>query len=149
MPDESQGTQTQRIDLMLPSRLDQLALVDSMARDVLSDFVMEDRDKDFVALAIHETVANAIMHGNRFDHNRFVQVSFHIEATGLQVDVEDEGPGFNPDELPDPTNPENLLKPHGRGLLFVQKFMDKVEFKAGSKGMIVRLWKSAPYRGNP
>ncbi len=87
-----------------------------------------------VDLAIRESVANAVKHGNRFDESKMVQVSFADVEEGLEIKVRDFGSGFSVDEIPDPTNPENLLKTDGRGILFMRSFMDEVEWSNPSGG---------------
>ena len=146
MPEDPESITPLRIDLVLPSTLQHLDLVDGVTQHLLSHCNLADGERDFVGLAVHETVANAIVHGNRQDRNRFVTVAFTVDAAAFHVEVTDEGQGFNPEHLPDPTNPDNLLKPHGRGLWFVRRFMDRVEFESLERGMRVRLWK---YAGAP
>jgi Anti-sigma regulatory factor (Ser/Thr protein kinase) len=129
-------------ELNLPSRIDsvdQAAIeADKFARDVgLSDeFIFA------VDLAIRESVANAVKHGNKFDESKHVEVGLADSANGFEITVRDHGPGFAPDEIPDPTNPENLLKTNGRGILFMRSFMDEVEWTNHSGGgMVVRMLK--------
>ena len=95
-----------------------------------------------VDLAIRESVANAVKHGNKFDESKEVEVTFENSADGFQVTVRDFGSGFAVDEIPDPTNPENLLKANGRGILFMNSFMDEVTWvNHGEGGTVVRMVK--------
>ena len=67
---------------------------------------------DFVSavdLAVRESVANAVKHGNKFDPEKEVEVTFQRSSNGVEILVRDFGPGFAPDEIPDPTNPVNLM----------------------------------------
>ena len=79
-----------------------------------------------IDLAIRESVANAVKHGNKFDESKDVEVTFENSPGEFAVTVRDHGDGFDVDEIPDPTNPENLLKANGRGILFMNSFMDEV-----------------------
>ena len=95
-----------------------------------------------VDLAIRESVANAVKHGNRFDENKAVQVTFSDIDEGLEIKVRDFGTGFTVEDIPDPTNPENLLKTDGRGILFMRSFMDEVEWSnPDDGGLVVRMLK--------
>jgi serine/threonine-protein kinase RsbW len=129
-------------ELNLPSKIDsvdQAAIeADKFAREVgLSDeFIFA------VDLAIRESVANAVKHGNKFDESKHVEVGLSDSENGFEIKVRDHGSGFAPDEIPDPTNPENLLKANGRGILFMRSFMDEVEWTNHSGGgMVVRMLK--------
>lgn len=81
-----------------------------------------------VDLAIRESVANAVKHGNKFDESKKVVISFADTVDRFAISVRDFGSGFAVEEIPDPTNPENLLKANGRGILFMNSFMDEVEW---------------------
>lgn len=95
-----------------------------------------------VDLAIRESVANAVKHGNKFDEAKKVIVNFADTDKGLEISVRDFGPGFAVEDIPDPTNPENLLKSNGRGILFMNSFMDEVEWSnPEGGGLEVRMVK--------
>jgi serine/threonine-protein kinase RsbW len=103
--------------------------------------------RDNIELALREALANAIVHGNRSALDKLVRIESTIEAGELVVRVFDQGAGFEPDQVPDPRAPENLLKPGGRGLLLMRAFMDRVEFRyVPGSGMAVTLRKSLPPR---
>ena len=100
---------------------------------------------DFIGsidLAIRESVANAVKHGNKFDETKKVQITFSDLSEGFEITVRDFGSGFAVDEIPDPTDPENLLKTNGRGILFMRSFMDEVDWEnPPGGGMKVRMVK--------
>jgi serine/threonine-protein kinase RsbW len=100
-------------------------------------------------LALEEAVVNALRHGHRFDPAKQVRVRFRVDAYEALAEVEDEGPGFDPDSVPDPTAAENLDKPSGRGLLLMRHFTSWVRFHG--RGNFVTLCRtgpaSAPLRG--
>ncbi|MBM3779649.1 MAG: ATP-binding protein [Acidimicrobiia bacterium] len=91
---------------------------------------LDDDARHWVGLAVRESVVNAILHGNCGDVEKRVVVEFSYlqedAATGLAISVRDEGCGFDPDSLPDPLAPENLLKPSGRGIFLIRSFMDEM-----------------------
>jgi serine/threonine-protein kinase RsbW len=95
-----------------------------------------------IDLAIRESVANAVKHGNKFDEGKDIEVTFADISDGFEITVRDHGSGFAVDDIPDPTNPENLLKANGRGILFMNSFMDEVKWENHSEGgTVVRMVK--------
>jgi serine/threonine-protein kinase RsbW len=75
-----------------------------------------------------EAVNNAIMHGNKYDPEKKVTVVINCRGQNMKIIVEDEGPGFKPGEIPDPTRPENIENLAGRGVFLMSKLADKIEF---------------------
>jgi serine/threonine-protein kinase RsbW len=92
-----------------------------------------------VRLAVEEALVNAIKHGHRGDASKQVRVRYRVESDRLTVEVEDQGPGFRPERVPDPLAPENLERDCGRGLLLMRKFMTSVRYN--DKGTCVTLCK--------
>jgi serine/threonine-protein kinase RsbW len=118
---------------------------------VVSDHVgrMAGLDEDslhWVSVAVRESVVNAIKHGNKNDESKRVVVEFTAlplhDPEELVIRVEDEGEGFDPEEIADPLAPENILKSSGRGIFLIRSFMDDVRLKRGKeRGMEVRMVK--------
>ena len=95
-----------------------------------------------IDLAIRESVANAVKHGNKFADEKTVDLTLARTPEGFEITVRDYGTGFAVDDIPDPTNPENLLKANGRGILFMRSFMDVVEWhNHADGGTVVRMIK--------
>jgi serine/threonine-protein kinase RsbW len=92
-----------------------------------------------IKLAVEEAINNAIKHGNKFDPQKFVKFSFDVGPQRTVVTVADQGDGFDPDSLDDPTLDENLEKPTGRGVMLMHAYMDEVRYNA--KGNQVRMVK--------
>jgi serine/threonine-protein kinase RsbW len=92
-----------------------------------------------IKLAVEEALTNAIKHGNQLDRAKKVHVRFHATADRFEVSIRDEGPGFDPDDVPDPTAPENLERPCGRGLLLMRSYMTEVVYH--DRGRAVRMAK--------
>lgn len=90
-----------------------------------------------IRLALEEAITNAFVHGNSTVPDATVIVDYHVDARTVDVAVEDQGPGFNPDHLPDPTREENLSKPSGRGVMLMRAYMTEVVFN--EPGNRVRL----------
>lgn len=95
-----------------------------------------------IDMAVREAVTNAVLHGNGQDESKVVEIQFKSSANALEIVVRDEGRGFNPESVPDPTDPQNLLKTSGRGILFMRTFMDEVEWsRHPDGGTVVRMVK--------
>ena len=130
------------MELKLPSRIESVEEAASHAESFVREAGLGDEFASAVDLAVRESVANAVKHGNKFDPGKEVELSFEHSDKGLEITVRDHGPGFAPEDVPDPTNPANLLKENGRGILFMRAFMDVVEWHNHSDGgMIVKMTK--------
>ncbi len=122
------------IEVTISSALDKLELVQTFT-DCITDFMRFDEDTaHWIGMSVRESVTNAIQHGNRLDMNKRVSIRFEIEPDRLAISVKDQGQGFRADELPNPLDSDNLLKPSGRGVFFIRTFMDEVEFRTLSHG---------------
>lgn len=114
------------VELTLESSLDKLEMVEEVARRV-SGMAGFDEESEFqIEMAVHETVINAIAHGNKEDPQKNVWLKFQIFGDRLEISVRDEGKGFKIDTVPDPLAEENILNVSGRGIFLIQKFMDDV-----------------------
>jgi serine/threonine-protein kinase RsbW len=92
-----------------------------------------------IKLAMEEAVVNAIKHGNRFDKCKRVFIRYSCSPNVFTVSVRDEGDGFDPSRIPDPTAPENLALPCGRGIMLMSAYMDRVEYsRRGSEVTMVK-----------
>lgn len=91
-------------------------------------------ESELISVAIREAARNAVMHGNECDTQKHVTLSFEIAPKTFRVSVRDEGKGLNPDDIPDPLAPENLLKPSGRGIFLMRSFMDEVHIRNTNPG---------------
>ena len=129
-------------ELAFPSRIE--AIEDAAA--ALAEFVSRSgigADAAFgIDMAVREAVTNAVLHGNRQDESKVVEIQFKSSGDALEIIVRDEGRGFNPESVPDPTEAQNLLKTNGRGILFMRTFMDEVEWSHHPEGgTVVRMVK--------
>jgi serine/threonine-protein kinase RsbW len=85
-------------------------------------------------LAITEATTNAIIHGNKNNKLKLVRIYVYVEDSTLTVKIKDEGKGFDPTTVPDPTDPENLLKDSGRGLYLMRVYMDSLTYNQTAEG---------------
>jgi serine/threonine-protein kinase RsbW len=122
------------IELTLPSQIESVDESAVFAEKVARDWGYPDEFISSIDLAVRESVANAVKHGNKFNEDKPVKVSFADTNEGFEMTIRDFGHGFNVDSIPDPTDPANLLKVSGRGILFMRSFMDVVEWETNDDG---------------
>jgi serine/threonine-protein kinase RsbW len=133
------------VRITIRSRFDELDLVDSVAEAVLHFLHFGSEVVERISLAVREAAANAIQHGNGPESDEPVSIRFGLEGRELTIEVQDGGAGFDPDSLPDPLAPENLLNTGGRGILLMRSFMDDVAFSFQTDaGTLVTLRKQLP-----
>ncbi|MBD3392714.1 MAG: SpoIIE family protein phosphatase [Chitinivibrionales bacterium] len=89
-------------------------------------------------ITLTELLANAIGHGNNEDHSRKVTIGHVVNRAAARIGIMDEGEGFDPQSIPDPTLPENLVKDHGRGLYIVSNYVDKMEFNEKGNRVLIQ-----------
>ena len=129
-------------ELVLPSRIEAIAEAAAAAAEVVRRSGLGEEAAFGVDMAVREAVTNAVLHGNQQNETKPVEISFTSSSTGLEITVRDGGEGFDPASVPDPTNPENILKASGRGILFMRTFMDEVEWSRHPQGgTVVRMIK--------
>lgn len=128
-----------RFDETIPSELDAAERIQDRIIALVEQHGFTARDVFGMRLALEEAIVNAIKHGNRMDPDKSVQIHCEVDDARAFVRVEDEGPGFNPTDIPDPTAEENLEKPGGRGIMLMRAFMTRVEYVGD--GNIVELEK--------
>ena len=122
------------IEVIISSALDNLDLIQTLT-DCITDFMKFDEDSaHWIGMSVRESVTNAIQHGNKLDLSKTVDIRFEVMPDKLSISVKDQGNGFNADEIPNPLDADNLLKPSGRGLFYIRTFMDEVEFRSLSQG---------------
>ena len=103
-----------------------------------------ERDLFALKLAIEEAYANAVKHGNRCDCDKHVRIKYRVTSRRADVVVEDEGHGFNPASLPDPTRDEHLESAHGRGILLMRAFMNNVVFNPTGNAVTLTKFNDSP-----
>ena len=132
---------TVRLDVA--SRLDMLEVVQTVLAHLASLVGFDEDASHYLSVAVRESVVNAIKHGNRLDETKRVRIEFTIRPEALEMEVRDDGKGFDPSSVADPLAPENLLKAEGRGIFFMRSFVDSVDYSFPSEGgTIVRLRKA-------
>lgn len=120
--------------LAIGSRFENVEIVQIVLNDTLERLGVEEDSRHWIDLAVREAVANAIKHGNQGDPDKRVEVALRCCDDEVVIRVEDQGRGFDPRRVGDPLAPENLLRPNGRGIFYIEKFMDGVEWGAADSG---------------
>lgn len=123
-----------RANLLLASRFENIEVAERTLVDLCERAGCTEDSQYWLSTALREALANAVRHGNRQDPSRKVWVEYRIENSTVTIRVEDEGEGFDPDDIPDPTDPSNLLRPSGRGIFYMRQFMNRVDFERAPSG---------------
>ena len=105
-----------------------VACVEPFVEEVVQEYKISPDMYGNILISLTEAVTNAIVHGNEEDQSKKVEVALHKKEKCLAFSISDEGPGFDYDNLPDPTAPENLLKIGGRGVFLMRQLSDEVSF---------------------
>jgi serine/threonine-protein kinase RsbW len=121
-------------ELILPSRVEVVAEAAAAAAKVVSRAGFTDEAAFGVDMAVREAVTNAVLHGNRQDEAKSVEITFTVSPAALEIEVRDRGMGFDPESVPDPTDAQNVLKTSGRGIFFMRTFMDEVSWSHHPEG---------------
>ena len=116
------------INIKIPSIPDNICIVESFIDNAKEKYNISEDVYGNIMVATTEAVNNAILHGNKSDEKKHVELTLILEEDKAKFIIEDEGPGFNYDSLPDPTAPENLEKIGGRGIFLIKNLADEVEF---------------------
>lgn len=129
-------------EIKLPSRLESIDEAVAEALKFAQSAGFSEEETYPIDMAVREAVANAVKHGNLLDETKLVEIAFSSSDSEFETSVRDFGKGFAVEEIPDPTNPENLLKASGRGILFIRTFMDEVEwYNHPEGGTIIKMRK--------
>ena len=123
--------------LNIESRIESLRLVEKFVDDVSNELKLSNEIYGNLLIAVLEAANNAIVHGNKLDESKKVKIELLKEKDLLVIIVKDEGPGFDYNNVPDPTAPENIEKITGRGIFLMQKLSDDIEFS--ENGTVVKL----------
>ena len=127
-------------DLTFPSNRSNITLVETFIEEVFKDLKVKDEFYGNILVAVTEAVTNAIIHGNNSIDAKMVSISVDTpKENTLIFTIEDDGAGFNPEDVPDPTSPENIEKPHGRGIFLMKHLSDKVTFNKNGSSVSIEF----------
>ena len=117
-----------QLNIQIPSLIDNIRVVESLIDTSKDKFDLDDEIYGNIMIAVTESVNNAIRHGNKCDKDKNVSLTLNVEPNRLKFEIADEGNGFDLQSLPDPTAPENLENPGGRGIFLMKHLCDEVNF---------------------
>ncbi len=132
---------THRFTLVLDSVLPSVERVEEAAEKLALQAGFPAETASHISMVCREAAVNAVLHGNRYNPDKHVTVSFELTDEALTVRVADQGEGLDPDKTPDPLAPENLLRTSGRGIFLMRALMDEVHFRKLSPGTEISLVK--------
>ncbi len=125
------------ISIEIPSLSENVRMIESFIDNAKDQYMLNDDIYGNIMIAVTESVHNAIRHGNKGDAKKNVHLSLSLQDNVIRFTVQDEGIGFNHDKLPDPTAPENIDQPGGRGIFLMKHLSDEVNFL--NDGRVVEL----------
>jgi serine/threonine-protein kinase RsbW len=121
-------------EIKFPSRVEAVEEAAAAVAELVNRSGIDENAAFGIDMAVREAVTNAVLHGNKQDETKFVELTFTSFSGALEIKVHDQGPGFNPEAVPDPTKDENILKTSGRGIFFMRNFMDEVDWVIRPEG---------------
>ena len=130
-----------RLSLTLKSTMESVDEIEAAAEKLAAESGLDENERFHMAMAAREAAVNAVLHGNEYDPSKLVFASFENTGAALVMTIADQGKGLNPDSVPDPLAPENLLRGSGRGIFLIRSFMDEVHFRQLHPGTELTLVK--------
>jgi len=118
------------VDLVIPSDPAEARTIQEQIEQLLQARETHDHDIFSIRLALEEALVNAIKHGNQMNRDKVVRISYRLLVDRFEIAISDEGEGFDPTDVPDPTAIENLERPCGRGLMLMRHYMSEVQYNA-------------------
>ena len=128
-----------RVSYTLDSTLESVNHAEETALKFAIKSGFPEEESQRISMAVREGVVNAVLHGNKYDPNKKVRISFESNQKSIQIHISDEGSGLDPGSIPDPLAPKNLLKTSGRGIFLMRTFMDEVKVNSLNPGTEVIL----------
>ena len=126
---ENLAEASRTVEQVLESTLESVDQAERVTLDLARESGFGEEDLDRIGMSVRECVVNAVVHGNRYNANKKVQLSIFRTPRQFTVRIADQGEGFDPAELPDPVAGDNLLRQSGRGIFLMKTFMDDVQVR--------------------
>ena len=137
------------VEFVIPSDFHEGRHVQDIIENHLRQYRFEDKEVFGIRLALEEAIVNAMKHGNQMDPAKRVNICYRIRADRFDVIVTDEGPGYDPDDIPDPLADENLERPSGRGLFLMRHYMSEIiVHPPGNRLSLCKVRREAHCNGN-
>ena len=132
------NTEKQTFSMQIVSQPESINLVEKLIDEIKAEYNIHEECYGNMLVAVTEAVNNAIQHGNKYDPEKMVHISYEVDPDQISFTVSDEGGGFDYVNLPDPTDPENIEKPTGRGVFLMKHLADQIIFS--ENGRVVELY---------
>jgi serine/threonine-protein kinase RsbW len=123
--------------LVFKSTYDNLNKLEGFLNDLQSDLKFDDEFYARLMLTVSEAATNGVVHGNELDESKKVTLTATYDGKKLVITTQDEGAGFEPEEVPDPLSQENLLKTSGRGVFLMGEYADNVEYQDEGRRLVL------------
>tara|TARA_R110002020_G_scaffold123119_9_gene279265 strand:- start:1487 stop:1891 length:405 start_codon:yes stop_codon:yes gene_type:complete len=128
------------IKISIPSLIENIKIIESFIDNARENFEINDDIYGNIMISVTECISNAIIHGNQNDKNKLVHLELTLEEEQLLFTIQDEGEGFDFNELKDPTAPENIEKPGGRGIFLIKHLSDDVKFEENGTKTVLSFY---------
>ena len=144
------GSKAGKLVFSLGSTMESVGEVEAAAEKLAAEAGLDEDACFHVTMAVREAALNAVLHGNEYDPAKQITAGFENNGKSLVITIADEGAGLDPEKIPDPRAPENLLNSTGRGIFLIRSLMDEVHFRQLHPGTELTLIKHlAPDHRNP
>ncbi|MBK9388912.1 MAG: ATP-binding protein [Bacteroidetes bacterium] len=114
--------------IRIESKLASLRVVENTVDEITCELGISYNNYGKILITLLEAVNNAIVHGNKLEPEKFVDITIEFKEQKLKIKVKDEGPGFSPESVPDPTIPENIEEVNGRGVFIMSRLADEIKY---------------------
>lgn len=125
------------IKISIPSLIENIKIIESFIDNAKEKYHIDDDIYGNIMISVTECVSNAILHGNKGDASKTVDLELHFDEEEIKFIIKDEGNGFEFEDLKDPTSPENLEKAGGRGIFLMKQLADDVNFEEEGRKTIL------------
>ena len=125
--------------IKIESSVSNLRIVESAIDEMMNEIGIKQENYGKILVSTMEAVNNAILHGNNLDVEKIVDVEISYKAKMLRIKIKDEGRGFIPENVPDPTTPENIEEINGRGIFLMTRLADEVKYSKRGNSVTMRF----------
>ena len=130
--------------LHIASRMEGITEVEGLINSLCEELGVDETHYGEILIAMTEAVNNAIVHGNKLDISKMVEIQVSTNGPVLEFRIADQGPGFDYENIPDPTSPENIEKPNGRGVFLMRQLADTCTFEELGRVAVLRFENAVP-----
>lgn len=135
---------TQHFEAVIPSSTTEGLAIQERIVSLMESFAYSMRDVFAMRLSLEEGLTNAIRHGNKLSPDKHVKVECEIDDSLVRVVIADEGEGFDPEQVPDPTLEEFIERPCGRGLMLMKAYLNRVAYEDGGRKLTIERERNSP-----